>query len=90
MSPWQSTESRPVYWPDDKDTAIDYRNYKGWTSILAVAFVNSFHLFVDAAVGAPGRSGDNTVLKDCWLMKAIKANQSGPRSVARTPGYHSG
>jgi len=59
------------YRPDDKKTAIDYRNYKGWMSILAVAFVNSYHLFVDARVGAPGRSGDNTVLLDSWLMKAI-------------------
>ena len=44
--------------PDDSTTAIDYmyRNYKGWKSILAVAFVNSFFLFVDADVGAAGRS----------------------------------
>ena len=61
--------------PDDAATAVDYRNYKGWTSILAVAFVNSFHLFVDGDVGAPGRAGDNTVLKDSWLMNAIKADR---------------
>ena len=81
--------SHVPYRPDDKDTAIDYRNYKGWTSILAVAFVNSFHLFVDAAVGAPGRTGDNTVLKDCWLMKAIKADREawlGPQGIIAADG----
>ena len=63
--------------PDDAATAIDYRNYKGWTSILAVAFVNSYFLFVGADVGAPGRAGDNTVLRDSWLMQAIKADRVG-------------
>ena len=61
--------------PDDAATAIDYRNYKGWTSILAVAFVTSFFTFVDADVGAAGRSGDNTVLTDSWLLKEIAANR---------------
>ena len=53
----------------------DYRNYKGWESILAVAFVNSYHLFVDADVGCAGRAGDNSVLQDCWLLRQIKANR---------------
>ena len=51
--------------------------------------MNSFHLFVDAAVGAPGRTGDNTVLKDCWLMKAIKADREawlGPQGIIAADG----
>ena len=50
----------------------DYRNYKGWTSILAVAFVDSFFLFADADVGAAGRAGDNSVLANSWLLEQIK------------------
>ena len=53
---------------------FDYRNYKGWTSILAVAFVNSFHLFVDADVGHAGRAGDNGVLASSWILQQINAD----------------
>ena len=53
---------------------MDYRNYKGWYSILAVAFVDSYYRFFDVDVGYPGRAGDNTVLKQNWLMEAIKAD----------------
>ena len=52
----------------------DYRNYKGWTSIMALAWVNSFHLFVDADVGASGRAGDNGVLKNSHLLQQIRQN----------------
>jgi hypothetical protein len=55
-------------------THAEYRNYKGWYSILCVAFVNSYHLFVDADVGFPGQAGDNTVLRHSWLMGQIKAD----------------
>ena len=55
-------------------TTMDYHNYKGWKSILCVAFVNSFHLFVDGDVGHPGRAGDNTVLRTNPLMEAIAAD----------------
>ena len=55
-----------------KEHAVQYRNYKGWTSILAVAFVDSYHRFFDLDVGSPGKAGDNTVLKHNWLMEAIK------------------
>jgi len=54
--------------------ACEYRNYKGWNSLLCVAFVDSYHCFVDADVGAPGRSGDNTVLAHSWLLQQIKAD----------------
>ena len=57
--------------PKNKKYAKDYRNYKGWTSILGVAFVDSYYRFFDFDVGYPGRAGDNTVLKHNWLMKAI-------------------
>ena len=50
----------------------EYRNYKGWHSILAVAFVDSYYRFFDLDVGAPGKAGDNTVLKHNWLMAKIK------------------
>ena len=53
----------------------DYRNYKGWYSILVVAFVNSFYLFVGGDVGFPGKAGDNTVLRSSWLMKQITAHR---------------
>ena len=52
----------------------DYRNYKGWESILAVAFASPFHTFIGADIGAAGKSGDNTVLKDSWLMAQIQAD----------------
>ena len=51
---------------------VEYQNYKGWHSILAVAFVDSYYRFFDLDVGAPGKAGDNTVLKHNWLMRAIK------------------
>jgi hypothetical protein len=52
----------------------DYRNYKGWYSILVLGFVNSFHLFVDGDVGYPGKAGDNTVLRHSWLLSQITAD----------------
>ena len=55
----------------------DYRNYKGWESILVLAFVDSYHLFIDADVGAAGRSGDNTVLKYSWLLEQINQDPAG-------------
>ena len=57
-----------------KQHAKEYRNYKGWTSILAVAFTDSYYRFFDLHVGYPGKAGDNTVLKHYWLMKEIKAD----------------
>ena len=58
--------------PKSKKVCNDYRNYKGWFSILAVAFVDSYYRFFDVDVGFPGRAGDNTVLKHNWLMEAMK------------------
>ena len=52
---------------------MDYHKYfKGWTSILAVAFVDSYYRFIsDVDVGYPGRAGDNTVLSRSPLMASI-------------------
>ena len=58
----------------NKQHAKEYRNYKGWTSILAVAFVDSYYRFFDLHAGFPGKAGDNTVLKHYWLMREIKAD----------------
>eukprot|EP00967_Tisochrysis_lutea_P130023 scaffold224295_cov18-Tisochrysis_lutea.AAC.1 len=53
---------------------MEFRNYKGWTSLLAVAFVDSFYLFVGADdVGQPGRSGDSAVLAESALLNKVKA-----------------
>jgi hypothetical protein len=53
----------------------DYRNYKGWHSILVLAFVNSFHLFVSADIGWPGRAGDGTALKYSKFMEAVRQDR---------------
>ena len=57
--------------PKSRGVYLDYRNYKGWTSILAVAFVDSYYRFWEMDVGFPGRAGDNTVLKRSAVMQAI-------------------
>ena len=44
-------------------------------SILILAFVNSFHLFVEADVGHAGRAGDNGVLKQSAFMAKVYANR---------------
>ena len=60
--------------PKNRAIYMDYRNYKGWTSILAVAFVDSFYRFFDVDVGYPGRAGDNTVLVRSPLMASIASD----------------
>ena len=55
-------------------TAMDYQNYKGWKSILCVAFVNPYHLFIDGDTGHPGRAGDNTVLRTARIMDDITSD----------------
>lgn len=70
--------------PKSISTKDDYKNYKGWHSILAVAFVDSLYRFFDISVGAPGRAGDNTVLRHNWLMKEMAADPDkwlGPGGV---------
>ena len=70
--------------PKGKRWQMEYRNFKGWTSILAVAFVDSYYRFFDIDVGYPGRAGDNTVLAHNWLMSAISKDPElwlGPNGV---------
>lgn len=70
--------------PKNRAVALDYRNYKGWKSILAVAFVDSYYRFFELDVGYPGRAGDNTVLAQSSLMQAIKSDPDkwlGPGGV---------
>jgi hypothetical protein len=59
------------YKPKGKRLAMEYRNFKGWSSILAVAFIDSFYRFYDIDVGYPGRAGDNTVLTHNWFMREV-------------------
>lgn len=70
--------------PKSKKVAMEYRNYKGWTSILTVAFVDSFYRFFEVHVGYPGRAGDNTVLSRMRFMDDLKADPDrwlGPGGV---------
>ena len=67
-----------------KKVKLQYRNYKGWTSILAVAFVDSYYRFFDLDVGYPGRAGDNTVLATNPLLASIQSDPDkwlGPNGV---------
>ena len=70
--------------PKNKRLAMDYRNYKGWCSILAVAFVDSYYRFFGVHVGYPGRAGDNTILARWKLMEDISGDPArwlGPSGV---------
>jgi hypothetical protein len=67
-----------------KKVKMLYRNYKGWTSILSVAWVDSYHRFFDLHVGFPGRAGDNSVLARSRLMDQIREDPDtwlGPGGV---------
>ena len=52
-------DSHLPFKPKGKKNFLEYRSFKGWTSILAVAFVDSYFRFFDVDVGYPGRAGDN-------------------------------
>ena len=70
--------------PKNKKVADDYRNYKGWHSILAVAFVDSYYSFHELNVGFPGRAGDNTILNRWTYMERLTADPDamlGPGGV---------
>ena len=61
--------------PKSKKVAGEYRNYKGWSSILVLAWCNSYHLFTDGHVGSPGRLGDNSVIKSSWMYNELLKNR---------------
>ena len=70
--------------PKNKKAAIEYRNFKGWTSILMVAFVDSYYRFFEVHVGYPGRAGDNTILARSKFMADLKSDPEtwlGPGGV---------
>jgi hypothetical protein len=58
------------YKPNFGEHEADFKNYKQWTSLLCIAFVNSQHLFVDIDVGWPGRWHDKTCADNSrfWLQ----------------------
>ena len=61
------------------DHKNEYRNYKGWHSIMAVAFVDSYYRFFDLDVGAPGRSGD-LLLSLRHIVLGILGSVLGPKT----------
>ena len=70
--------------PKNKRVAMEYRNYKGWCSILTVAFVDSYYRFFEVHVGYPGRAGDNTVLQRMKFMDDVRKDPDswlGPGGV---------
>ena len=48
------------YKPNSGEDEQAFMNYKQWTSLLCVGYVNSLHLFVDMDVAYPGRMHDKT------------------------------
>lgn len=77
------------YFPRIAEYAADFVNYKGWKSLLVVAFVNSFHLFTLAELGAPGRAGDNGVLRTSAVLDMVRENRAewlGPDGVVAGDG----
>jgi len=63
--------------PDNALNSIEYRNYKGWKSILVLAFVDSNYIFRGANIGWPGRAGDSTVFQSSAFWKRIVADPDG-------------
>ena len=53
-----------------------YKNYKGWFSLHVLAYVNSFHLFTNMAIGGTGRTSDVAALKKCPFFAKIAANRT--------------
>jgi hypothetical protein len=55
------------FYPLDASKAEDYKNYKGWHSLLTLAFVNGAYMFEEAEIGHAGRNGDPTLLETSWF-----------------------
>ena len=75
------------YNPNSGECEEDFKNYKNWTSMLCIAFVNSFYLFVDMDVGWPGRYHDKTCTENSHLWSAMHVNREkwvGKDGVALT------
>jgi len=59
------------YVPEIATARADYMNYKGWSSVAVVAFVNSFYMFQQVEVGHPGRASDLTITRESKYMSLI-------------------
>ena len=57
--------------PDDCMNKEDFHNYKGWHSLLTMAWVNSFYEFVETENGHPGRANDAGVLQFSWFLQQL-------------------
>ena len=78
------------YKPNNGEFEADYKNYKQWTSLLCIAFVNSYHLFVDIDVGWPGRWHDKTCSDNSyfWLdMHRQRGGRTKPASSEATVDF---
>jgi len=79
--PWQ---------PDSLEFMEDFHNYKGWYSILVVAVVNNFYMFVDSEVGNPGRMSDP--MRESFFFQDMKRDREGwlgPNELMITDGAFS-
>jgi len=83
-----------VPWQPDTELFMEhFHNYKGWYSILVVAVVNSFYMFVDADVGRPGRMSDSTACQLSNFHHQISLDREkwlGPSGVLISDGAFGG
>ena len=71
--------------PDD--SGATYKNYKGFFSIVLLAFVTYDYQIVYADVGAQGKISDGGVFRDCSLNHALvqkKLNLPPPRALPKS------
>jgi hypothetical protein len=62
------------YKPNSGEHEHDFKNYKQWTSLLCIGFINSLYLFVDLDVGWPGRYHDTTCTKNSAAWTQMHVN----------------
>ncbi|KAL1448135.1 hypothetical protein MTO96_044146 [Rhipicephalus appendiculatus] len=55
-----------------KENATDYRNYKGWYSMILLALVDHKYMFRYINVGSPGRCHDSYVYQRSQLAGAVQ------------------
>ncbi|KAG0423853.1 hypothetical protein HPB47_000384 [Ixodes persulcatus] len=68
-----------------KDSAVDYRNYKGWYSVILLALVDHRYLFRYISVGSPGKCHDANVYGRSPLGRLLEDYQVAvPRSIGGT------
>ncbi|KAM7306559.1 protein ANTAGONIST OF LIKE HETEROCHROMATIN PROTEIN 1 [Ixodes scapularis] len=68
-----------------KDSAVDYRNYKGCYSVILLALVDHRYLFRYISVGSPGKCHDANVYGRSPLGRLLEDYQVAvPRSIGGT------